>query len=207
MPSTPHDKAAALAAKKHRIKDPLLIDSAEAHDTEFGKPIHRFKVVAATHANGFALSLFLNECGEEAEGSDALWRLFDRHELAVTDAPAASPVTIQPDTNVLALNPSQTLDEAITVTIPETAGPAKADMYFLADTTGSMSSILSAVQAGANNVLATLAAEPVDIVFGVGNYKDFAQCDPYGFQHQVSPTNVLATVTAAINNWLAASWN
>jgi hypothetical protein len=52
-----------------------------------------------------------------------------------------------------------------------------------------------------------LAAQPVDIVFGVGNYKDFAQGDPYGFQHQVSPTNVLATVTAAINNWLAASRN
>jgi hypothetical protein len=86
MPSTLHDKAAALAAKKHRIKGPLLIDSAEAHDTESGKPIHRFKVVAATHANGSALSLFLNECGEEAEGSDALWRLFDRHVLAVTDA-------------------------------------------------------------------------------------------------------------------------
>src|SRR5262249_24321912 len=36
---------------------------------------------------------------------------------------------------------------------------------------------------------------------GVGNYKDFAQGDPYGFQHQLSPTNVAATVTAAINAW------
>jgi len=204
MPSTLRDKAAALAAKKHRIKDPLLIDSDETRDPESGKPIHRFKVVAAPHANGPALSLFLNERGEEAEASDALRRLFDRHVLGVTGAPAASPVTIQPDTNVLTLNPGQTLDETITVTIPKNAGPAKADVYFLADTTGSMSSILSAVQAGANNVLAALAALPVDIVFGVGNYKDFAQGDPYGFQHQVSPTNVAAAVTAAINTWSAA---
>ena len=79
------------------------------------------------------------------------------------------------------------------MTIPKNAGPAKADVYFLADTTGSMGSILNAVQAGANNVLAALGGLPVDMVFGVGNYKDFASGDPYCFQHQVSPMNVAST--------------
>jgi hypothetical protein len=203
MPSNLREKAAALA-KKHRFRDPLVIDSAEARDPNSGKPVHRFRVVSAANANGPALSLYLNAHGEEAEASDALRRVFDRSVLGVKGASAAAPVTIQPDTNALTLNPGQIFDENLTVTIPKNAGPVKADVYFLADTTGSMSGILSAVQAGANNVLAALAALPVDIVFGVGNYKDFAQGDPYGFQHQASPTNVTATVMAAINAWSAS---
>lgn len=204
MTSSMAEKAAAAAARKYHIKDPLVIDSAEARDPETGETVRRFQVVPAAHANGPALSLFLSERGEEAEASDARRRLFDRNILGVTGAPPPAGITIQPETNVLTLNPGQTLDETITVTIPKNAGPAKADVYFLADTTGSMSAILAAVQTGANNVLAALAALPVDIVFGVGNYKDFAQGDLYGFQHQVSPTNVAATVTAAINTWSAA---
>jgi len=203
MPSNVREKAAALA-KKHRFEDPLVIDSAEASDPESGKPVYRFRVVSAANGNGPALSLYLNERGEEAEASDALQRVFDRYVLGVTGVPAAAPVTIQPGLNVLTLNHGQTVDENITVTIPKNASPTKSDVYFLADTTGSMSSILSAVRAGASNVLAALAALPVDIVFGVGNYKDFAQGDPYCFQHQVSPTNVTATVTAAINSWSAS---
>jgi len=203
MPSNLREKAAALA-KKHSIQDPLVIDSAEAHDPESAKPIYRFRVVSAANGNGPAFSLYLDERGQEAEASDALRRVFDRHVLGVTVVPDAAPVKIQPNTNVLTLNSGETLDETIGVTIPKNAGTAKADVYFLADTTGSMGGILNAVQTGANNVLSALAALPVNMVFGVGNYKDFAQGDPYGFQHQVSPTNVTATVTAAINTWSAA---
>ena len=203
MSSHLREKVKALA-RKHHIKDSLVIDCTEARHPESGKPIHRFKVVPEAHGNGPALVLYLNEHGEEVEVSDVLRGVFDKHLLGVTGGPAVSPITIQPNTNVLTLNPGQTLDETITVTIPKSAGSAKADVYFLADTTGSMGSVIAAVQAGANNVLATLAGLPVDMVFGVGNYKDFAQGDPYGFQHQVSPTNVTATVTAAINTWSAA---
>jgi hypothetical protein len=89
------------------------------------------------------------------------------------------------------------------VTIPKSAGTPKADVYFLADTTQSMSRILNAVQTGANNILNALVGSGVDMAFGVGNYKDFGGGDPYCFQHQVSPTGVAATVTAAINTWSA----
>src|SRR5215469_18950576 len=160
-----HEKAAALA-KKHHVKNPLVIDSGEARDPKSGTPVYRCRVVAAGHGNAPAVSLYLNEHGGELEPSDALRGLFDLHVLGVTGGPAAPPVTIQPSTNVLTLNPGQTLDETITVTIPKNAGPAKADVYFLADTTGSMGPILGAVQAGGNNVLAALAARPIDMVFG-----------------------------------------
>jgi hypothetical protein len=198
------EKATALA-KKRRIKNPVVIDSNEARHPESGTPIYRFRVVPAARGNDPAVSLYLNEHGEEqTEVSDAVRRVFDSHVVSVTSAPTAAPVTIQPDTNVLTLNPGQSLDEAISVTIPKNAGAAKADVYFLADTTGSMSGILGAVQAAATNVLATLAALGADIAYGVGNYKDFAQGDAYGFQHQVSPTNVTTAATAAINTWSAA---
>ena len=85
----------------------------------------------------------------------------------------AAPVTIQPNTNVLTLDTGETLDETITVTIPKNAGTPKADVYFLADTTGSMGGVLAAVQAGANNILTTLSGLGLDLIFGVGNYKDF----------------------------------
>jgi hypothetical protein len=207
------EQAAALAAKSHKLKEPLVVDRAEALDPKLGKPIYRFKVVSATNANGPAYAVIANERGEPVKATGRLESLFD-HTILTTDdtaagrpVAAAAPITIQPDTNILTLNQGDTVDETITVTIPKSAGVAKADIYFLADTTGSMSSILNAVQAGANNILTTLVGSGVDMVFGVGNYKDFASGDPYCFQHQVSPTNVAATVTAAINTWSASGGN
>ncbi len=202
-------RAAALAAQTHELKDPLIVDHAEARDPASGKPIYRFRVVGGAHANGPAYTVIMNDRGETLEAGYPAASLFDRPIPTTAGAaggpgPAAAAITIQPDTNVLILNPSDTIDETITVTIPKNAGPARADVYFLADTTGSMGNILAAVQAGANNVLTALSGLGVDLAFGVGNYKDFASGDPYAFQHQVNPTNVAATVTAGINTWSAA---
>jgi hypothetical protein len=207
MPTKPlAHHAAALAAKSYSIKEPLVVDHAEALDPESKHPVHRFKVVDKAHANGPAFSVLLKADGEPVEASDTLEALFERPILSTGGAPGSisAPVTIQPDTNVLTRNPGDTIDETITVTIPKNAGPAKVDVYFLADTTGSMGSILGAVQAGANNVLAALNGLGADMMFGVGNYKDFASGDPYAFQHQVSPTNTVPVVTAAIGAWTAA---
>jgi hypothetical protein len=115
-------------------------------------------------------------------------------------------ITISPTENKLALRPGDTSDEVITVVIPANSSIPKADVYFLADTTGSMGSILSAVQGGANNVLTALNGLGLDFAFGVGNYKDFPN-DPYAFQHQLSPTNVAANVTTAISAWSASGGN
>lgn len=198
-------RAAELAAKTANISEPQVLDAAEALHPHSKKPIHRFKVVPAANANGPAFLVFLDERGERLEPSHEIAALFDRHILTAVGTPAvplATP-TIQPDTNVLTLNPGDVFNETITVTIPRNAGPAKADIYFLADTTASMTSILNAVRVGANNILTALNGLGADLAFGVGNYKDFLSGDPYAFQHQLSPTNVVASVTTAINAWFA----
>jgi hypothetical protein len=82
MSSHPREKIIALA-KKHHIKDALVIDCTEARHPESGKPVYRFKVVPEAHGNAPTLSLYLNEHGEEVEASDILRGVFDRHVLGV----------------------------------------------------------------------------------------------------------------------------
>jgi hypothetical protein len=197
-------QAAALAAGKLKIKKPLVVDCTEARAAKSGKPHFVFRVVSAADANGPAHTVVLDERGQVVAASSRLEPAADQAaQAAAGPMPAQAAITIQPDTNLLTLNPGDVIDEALTVTVPKNAGPAKADVYFLADTTGSMGSILSAVRTGANNVLSALSALGVDMAFGVGNYKDFASGDPYAFRHQVSPTNSTAAVAAAINAWSA----
>jgi hypothetical protein len=203
------EHAAAVATRVHKLKSPLIADHVEARDPKTGMALHQFKVVAAADPNGASYTVLLDDDGEAVQSTPALETLFHRVDVTAAGAgpaPAmpAAPITIQPDVNILTLNPGDTLDETITVTVPKNAGPAMADVYFLADTTGSMGGILNAVQAGANNVLTALNGLGINMMFGVGNYKDFGSGDPYGFKHQVSPTNVTANVTAGINAWSAA---
>ena len=206
------DAAVAWAAKAHKLSDALIVDHAQALDPGSGEAIDSFRLVSAAQGNGPSHQVFVDAAGSVVEAMPKHAALFAAaHAAPPGPAPAMAPsmaplapITIAPDTNTLVLNPTDTLDETLIVTVPKNAGPAKADVYFLADTTGSMDSILQAVKNGANNVLATLGALGVDLAFGVGNYKDFRSGDPYCFAHQVSPTNMAATVTAAINTWTAS---
>ena len=202
-PKSRAPRAAELAAKMHSIHEPVMVDQAEAADPKSGKPVYRFKVVSAAHANRPANIVFLDHRGEPLEPTHELAALFDHPAPSSPEAPVNLPaaVTIQPDTNILTLNPGDTFQETITVTIPKNGGPAKADVYFLADTTGSMGGILGSVQAGAGNILTALNGLGADLMFGVGNYRDFLTTDPFAFQHQLSPTNSAAAITAAINAW------
>lgn len=119
---------------------------------------------------------------------------------------SSAAVTINPATNNLTLEPGETFTEVITVTIPPSTQPAQVDVYFLADTTGSMGDEIAAVAAGANQIMTDLAtALPgVNLAYGVGNYRDFP---PVGsaaaFQHQLSPTTNTANASAAIGAWAA----
>jgi hypothetical protein len=112
-------------------------------------------------------------------------------------------VKIDPRRNDLRLEECDRFTETVTVTIPKSGAVSKADIYFLADTTGSMSDILAAVQAGASNILTALSGLGLDLAYGVGNYKDFPS-DPYAFAPQQSVTTVEASVQAAINAWTAS---
>lgn len=107
-------------------------------------------------------------------------------------------VKTDPPRNDLTLKECDRFEETVTVTIPNTAALAKADIYFLADTTLSMDPILAAVRAGASTIVNGLTG--FDFAFGVGNYKDFPN-DPYAFNPQQSVTKVTADVQAAINGW------
>ncbi|WP_166880384.1 hypothetical protein [Massilia mucilaginosa] len=204
------DKAAALAAQRYRLKSPMTIDSQQLAQPASCAPLHCFTVVDAADANGRAYTVMFDQHGVELNGAadraPELRRLFERARsvLHTADAVPLAPVTINPASNVLTLDPGQVLDETITVTIPKSAAAVKADVYFLADSTGSMGAILGAVQAGSANVLAALNGLGVGLAYGVGNYKDFGSGDPYGFQHQLSPTNAAPAVSAALNAWSAS---
>ena len=115
------------------------------------------------------------------------------------------PVTIDPKTNDWRLSQCERARETITVTVPPTGVAAKADVYLLADTTGSMSSILDAVKAGAAAILGDPALTSFDVAWGIGNYRDFPVPAPnsYAFQHQLSPTTDHTQADLAIGAWSA----
>ena len=128
--------------------------------------------------------------------------LSDRPVLtaARTPEPVATPVTIQPNTNTLRLNRGDSIVETISATVPKKCRAGQGGFLFSRKNHGSMCGILNAVQAGASSVLTTLGELGADIAFGVRNYQDFASGDPYAFPHEVSPTSVRGTTTAAISS-------
>jgi hypothetical protein len=179
------------------------------------EPIHRFRIASAADGNGPRHEIVLAQSGaelniEEIEKRDGVVYFPASLDLITgTAAPAGVPagsITISPAENKIELDPGDSFSETITVTVPANAAVAKADVYFLADTTGSMTNILNAVKTGAGTILTQLNALGLDIVFGVGNYKDFPigpGGGPYAFQHQLNPGNAAPAITAAINTWTA----
>ena len=80
--------------------------------------------------------------------------------------------TVVPSNYATSLNVGKSVTITKTVTI--SAGSptsAKVDIFFLADTTGSMGGTLASVQAGAAEIMAGLAGLG-DVAYGVGEYRD-----------------------------------
>jgi hypothetical protein len=80
---------------------------------------------------------------------------------------------------------------------------SKIDVYFLADTTFSMSSVIQALQNGSEQIVDDVMAEwpNVDLAFGVGSYRDFGAYA--AFDHQLAPTADAGAVRQAIDGWSA----
>jgi hypothetical protein len=197
-------RALALIKEITKLSELVLVHSAQAVDPSTGETVYDFVAVSREDPNGPLHRVILNADGSPSDhmpGPDLL--TLASSPVRVEASTLAASVTIQPVTNVLILNLGETFDETITVTIPKNAGTPKADVYFLADTTGSMESVLAAVQAGANNILTTLNGLGLDLMFGVGNYKDFPPASPSPFTHQLNPTNIAANITSAIGTWSA----
>ena len=123
--------------------------------------------------------------------------------------PGPAKITVDPPSNTWTLPECVTERETVTVTVPVSTIPPKADVYLLADTTGSMSSIISAVQAGIGTIVNDPAFAGFDVAWGAGDYKDFPLDvnTPYAFRHQLSPTLGVAAVTAAVSAWSANGGN
>jgi hypothetical protein len=118
---------------------------------------------------------------------------------AAVAAPGVSPATFSGSGG-----PGSTFTVAKTVTTPEIA--PLADVYFLADTTGSMSDPIANVKANASTILSTIVGGTTDPKFGAGDYKDFP-FDAYAFQNAAAVGSSTADVQTAINGWSAGGGN
>jgi hypothetical protein len=107
----------------------------------------------------------------------------------------------------LTLAPGESAQVEKTVEVPE--APPKADVYFLADTTGSMDAVISQVQADAATVMSSISASIADVQFGAGNYRDFPGSPSVAFSNDaaVGPDDGVggaADASDAIATWSAS---
>lgn len=190
----------------------VVTTEPEKDELSTGEAVFLFRGYDAADPNGNSYELVMDSKGAELS-KDKLEKTEKRalflsavteinKELLLPFAVATEHISISPDENKLTLKECETFEEEITVTIPKDSN-RKIDIYFLADTTGSMTGILAAVKSGANNIL-NAAYGSSDIAFGIGNYRDFTDPAPHPFQHQLSPTTNKAAASAAINTWNAA---
>lgn len=114
---------------------------------------------------------------------------------------AALADSISPSSFSASMPVGGTATVAKTVTITQEVTTAKVDVFFLADTTGSMGSYNTAVRNSASTILSSTAGLG-DVYFGVGEYKDTG--DSFVYRKNTSFTNVQATAQAGINLWGAS---
>jgi hypothetical protein len=119
--------------------------------------------------------------------------------------------TVNPPLLDLNLAPGEVQQHTIQVCLPGETSVSMADVFFLADSTGSMGDYIDQVQTDAAVILGTLLGDPnIDFHIGVGDYKDFP-LDPvwnlYGFSLAQSITDDAAAINGAINNWAALGGN
>ena len=132
---------------------PVLTSTAEDRLAD-GSLIRKYTAYAEGVPNK-AVAVALSASGELLDPA-AADRLAGRRlfvpEFEVGDlphVPTKEPVTIDPRRNDWTLNKCDRVSEKITVTVPPTGVAAKADVYLLADTTGSMQPVLDAAEIAA----------------------------------------------------------
>lgn len=120
----------------------------------------------------------------------------------VPGATTVQAVGISPTTVTELVFPGEYVD--VTKTVETPAIPPKPDIYFLADTTASMTPAIVQVQADAAAVLTSIAGQTTDPRFGAGDYKDFLSGDPYAFNPAApipAANDAGAAALAAIAGW------
>jgi murein DD-endopeptidase MepM/ murein hydrolase activator NlpD len=114
--------------------------------------------------------------------------------------------TVSPSSYATSLKLGASVTITKTVTISKgTPDTALVDVFFLADTTGSMGPTLANVQAGAAAIIAGLA-DLGDVAYGVGEYKDYDLYypDPFVFRLNQNITDDADLVQEGIDAWVAS---
>ena len=110
--------------------------------------------------------------------------------------------TVAPSNYSTSLKPGARATITKTVTISAgTPTSAKVDVFFLADTTGSMGATLTSVQSGAAAILSGISGLG-DVAFGVGEYRDVGDAFVYRLNQDI--TTDTAAVQTGINAWVAS---
>jgi hypothetical protein len=112
-------------------------------------------------------------------------------------ADSISPTTFSA---TIAVGGTATVDKTVSLTAGAPTG-GKGDVFFLADTTGSMGSAIASVKANAGSIMTTTNAYG-DMAYGVGAYKDVG--DVYVYQLGQAVTTSTAAAQTAINTWSAS---
>lgn len=117
-------------------------------------------------------------------------------------ASATPPPGVDPSSVTATLNPGDHV--TVTKTVHTLPIPPEPDVYFLADSTGSMGPAIANVRANAGAIMSDVASNTTAAMFGAGDYKDFQrpQLDPYVFNNGAS-IGTSAGALAAINAWTA----
>ena len=110
--------------------------------------------------------------------------------------------TVVPSSYATSLKPGQSVTITKTVTISAgTPTSAKVDVFFLADTTGSMGGALQNVKNGAAAIIAGVSGLG-DVAFGVGEYRDVGDAFVYRLNQDI--TTDTTAVQTGINAWFAS---
>jgi uncharacterized repeat protein (TIGR01451 family) len=113
---------------------------------------------------------------------------------AAIAAPGVTPSTV---TDTLLPGASTTISKSV-----ETSPiPPNPDIFFLADTTGSMGGAVANVRTGNANVMATVLLAQPTAEFGVGEYKDTT--DAFAYRLNQAITVNTADVQTGMNAWVA----
>lgn len=133
-------------------------------------------------------------------GFSGLGALFGALASSLFMVGAARADSISPATYsaTLGVGDSVTINKTVTVTKTATV---QADIYFLADTTGSMSGSISNVKTNAANILSTTSGIG-NVQWAVGDYKDVD--DTYVYRLDQGMTANTTAVTTGINTWGAS---
>lgn len=125
--------------------------------------------------------------------------------LALVGAAHAQDPVLVPSTCDLLLNPGQEATIDVVVKVPGKPISPKADIYILADATGSMGPVLDSVKSNIASIAATLFSIPgADLRIGVGSYRDLVSAT-YAFDHELSMTTDQAQIVAAVSTFVAGS--